>query len=254
MEHGNVFQAITVIMQISINAGEHLFEVVHLLAPSRAPISESQMKILLNQAEKNAMAFVQAKSVQPSLESAQAPDLVSPMQATIARYKAELHATINKHCDSVLQFLKLSAMIKPLLDLSTCYDKLWGTSFPIISGLATCITHLGGEEMSAQGLKILTHHAKDNALELHAASMPPKMPSSPPIVTTRNAPPPQVPKYPILPSGQIKSSLKTGKFHPVIASTPPPRQIESTSTKPDDKKNTLVSTVKLSSLLKKEHI
>jgi hypothetical protein len=182
------------------------------------------------------MAFVQAKSVQPSLKSAQAPDLVSPMRATIARYKAELHATINKHCDSVLQLLKLSAMIKPMLDLSTHYDELWGTSFPIISELATCITHLGGEEISAEGLKIVTHHAKDDALELHATFMPPKMPSPPPIVTTRNAPPPQVPQYPILPSGQIKSSLKTGKFHPVIASTPSPHQIESTSTKPDHKK------------------
>jgi hypothetical protein len=49
-----------------------------------------------------------------SPKSAQAPDLVSPMQAAIARYTVELHATINKHCDSVLQLLKLSATIEPL--------------------------------------------------------------------------------------------------------------------------------------------
>jgi hypothetical protein len=180
------------------------------------------------------MEFVQAKSVQPSLKSAQAPDLMSPTQAAIAHYIVELYATINKHCDNVLHLLKLSATIKPLLDLSTCYDKIWGTSFPIISGMATLITHLGGEEISAQELKIHTHHAKDDALELHAASMPPKMPSPTPVVITGNAPPPQVPQYPILPPGQIKSSLKTGKFHRVIASTPPPCQIKSTSAEPDD--------------------
>ena len=127
--------------------------------------------------------------MQPSLKSALAPDLVSPTQAAIACYTAELHATINKHCDSVLQLLKLSATIKPLPDLSTHYDKLRGTSFPIISGLATLITHLGGEEISVQELEILTHQAKDDALELDTASMPPKMPSPPPIVTARNASP-----------------------------------------------------------------
>ncbi len=180
------------------------------------------MKILLNQAEKCASEFVQAKSMQPSLKSALAPDLVSPTQAAIASYTAKLHATINKHRDSVLQLLKLSAAIKPLPDLSTHHAKFRGTSFPIISGLAILIMHLGGEEISVQELNMLNHQAKDDALKLHATSMPPKMPSPPPVVTTRNAPPPQVPQYPILPPGQIKSSLKTGKFHPVITSTPPP--------------------------------
>jgi hypothetical protein len=131
------------------------------------------MKILLDQAEKCAMEFVQATSIQPSLKSAQATDLLSPTQPAIARYTAKLHATINKHRDSVLQLLKLSAMIEPLPDLSTRYDKLWGTSFPIISELATLITHLGGEEISVQELEILIHQAKDNALELHTASMSP---------------------------------------------------------------------------------
>jgi hypothetical protein len=74
-----------------------LYIAAHLLAARGAPISESRMKILLNQAEKCVIEFVQAKSVQPSLKSAQAPDLVSPTQAAIARYTAELHATINKH-------------------------------------------------------------------------------------------------------------------------------------------------------------
>jgi hypothetical protein len=115
---------------------------------------------------------------------------MSPMQAAIAHYTVELHATINKHCDSVLQLLMLSAMIKPLPDLSAHYNKLRGNSFPIISRLATLITHLGGEEISVQELEILIHQANGNAFELHATSMPPIMPFPPPAVTTRNAPPP----------------------------------------------------------------
>ena len=96
------------------------------------------------------------------------------MQSAVALYTAELHVTIDRHCDSVLQLLKLSATIKSLPNLSTCYNKLWGASFPTISGLATLITHLGGEEISVQELD-LTHQAKDGALELHAASMPPPL-------------------------------------------------------------------------------
>jgi hypothetical protein len=101
---------------------------------------------------------------------------------------------------------------------------------------------LGGEEISVQELKILTRQAKTDALELHTASMPPKVPSPPPVVTTKcsatkNAPPPQVPQDSILPPGKIESSLKTGKFHPVIASTPPPRQTESTGADPDNKED-----------------
>jgi hypothetical protein len=77
-----------------------LYIAVHLLAAGGAPISESQMKILLDPAEKCAMEFVQEKSVQPSLKSTQAPDLMSPTQAAIARCTVELHATINKHRES----------------------------------------------------------------------------------------------------------------------------------------------------------
>jgi hypothetical protein len=36
----------------------------------------------------------------------------------------------------------------PLPDLTNRYDKLQRISFPIISGLAHLITHLGGEEIS----------------------------------------------------------------------------------------------------------
>jgi hypothetical protein len=93
-----------------------LYIAEHLLATSRAAISESQLKILRNQAEKCAMELVQEKSAQSSLNSAQALDLLSPMQSAIVRYTGELYATINRHCDSVLQLLKLSVKIRPLPD------------------------------------------------------------------------------------------------------------------------------------------
>ncbi len=149
--------------------GDHqLDHATHCCAPlaaGGAAISESQLKILRDQAEKCGMEFVWAESAQSSLTSAQNPDSSSPTQSAIVGYTAELHATINRHHDSILQLLKLSATIKLLPDLSPYYNKLWGASFPIISGLATLITHLGGDEISCQQLKIFTHQAKDDALE-----------------------------------------------------------------------------------------
>jgi hypothetical protein len=72
-----------------------LYIAAHLCATGGVAMSESRMKILLNQAEKCAMELVQAKTTQSSLDSAQAPDLLSPTQSAIARYTAELHATVN---------------------------------------------------------------------------------------------------------------------------------------------------------------
>ncbi len=219
-----------------------LYIAVHLLTSDKVAISESRMKILLDQAEK--MCYGISSGEIRTILSYLCSSSRSLVPHTVCHcvYKAELHATINRHCDSVLQLLKMSATIKPLPDLSTYYDKLWGASFPIISGLATLITNLGGEEISVQEHEILTHQAKDDALELRAASMPPKMPSPSPVIPTKclatgNAPPPQAPQDPILPPGQIKTSLKTGKFHPLIASTPAPCQTNSTGADPDDKED-----------------
>jgi hypothetical protein len=153
-----------------------LYIAAHLLAASGAPISELQMKILLNQAEKCAIEFVQAKSVQPSLKSAQAPDFVSPMQSAVAHYTAELHATINKHCDSVLQLLELSATIKTLMDLSTRYNKLQGTFYTIISGLAILITHWVGRKYQSKNLRFLPIKPKMMLLNYMPHSCPLKCP------------------------------------------------------------------------------
>jgi hypothetical protein len=112
-----------------------------------------------------------------------------------------------------------------------------------------------GRKYQPKNLRSLPKNAKDDALELHAASMPPKMPSPPPVITTRNAPPPQVPQYPILSPGQIKSFLKTGKFHPVIASTHLPHaRLNQPAQNQMTRKMTPVSTVKLLAGLDMEHI
>ncbi len=90
----------------------------------------------------------------------------------------------NKHCDSVLQLLKLSATIEPLPDLFTRYNKLWGTSFPIISGLATLITHLGGRKYQLKNSRFLPTKPKTMLLnyKLHPCHLkcPVLIPSSPP--------------------------------------------------------------------------
>jgi hypothetical protein len=137
--------------------------------------------------------------------------------------------------------LKLSATIDPWPDLSTHYDEIRGASFFIISGLATLIMHLGGEEIPVQELEILTHQAKDDALELHTASMPPK-------------PPPQVSQDPIPPPVQINSSLKMKIFHQVIASHHHPARPIKPAQILMTRKITPVSTVELSMGLEMEHI
>ncbi len=61
-----------------------------------------------------------------------------------------------------------------MLDLSFQYDKLRSTHLSIISGLEKLILHLGGMEISSHDLKELTHNAEEEAIELHAATMPTK--------------------------------------------------------------------------------
>jgi hypothetical protein len=158
----------------------------HLLADGKAAISESGMKILLNQAEKYAMEFVQAKSVQPSLNSAQASDILSPTWSSIARYTAVLHATIKRHLESVLQLLKLSATIKPLSDFSTCYDKLRGAFFPsYLDWLPSSRTWVGRKYQSKNS-RFLTIKPKMMLLNytLHPCHLkcPPRLLLSPPSV------------------------------------------------------------------------
>jgi hypothetical protein len=79
-----------------------LYIAAHLLAADGVAISESRLNFLRNQAEKCAMEFIGAESAQSSLNSAQAPDHSSPIQSAIVDYTAELHATINRHCDIIL--------------------------------------------------------------------------------------------------------------------------------------------------------
>ncbi len=59
-------------------------------------------------------------------------------------------------------------------DLSSQYHELCSTHLSIISALAKSILHLDGKEISSHNLKELTHNAEEEAIELHAATMPRK--------------------------------------------------------------------------------
>jgi hypothetical protein len=73
---------------------------------------------------------------------------------------------------------------------------------------------------------------------LYAIALPLPTPLLQPEVTTNNNAtktnsPQQTPQVSMLPPEKPKSSLKAGKFFPVRATTPPPRQAEVTDKDPD---------------------
>ncbi len=119
---------------------------LQLLGAGGDVISESHLKALRTQAEEGVMEFVREEPVTPSQEPC--PETSSTTHSALLHYKAELRAAIDSYRDNIFQLLMPCPTSAPLPDLTNCYDELQGISFPIISGLAHLITHLGGEEMS----------------------------------------------------------------------------------------------------------
>ena len=100
----------------------------------------------------------------------------------LALYVAEFfRAPVARYRDSIL--LQSSPVSAPLPDLTAHYDKLWQHYFPIILGLASLITHLGGETISRDDINQFTRQAETNALVLHTTttSAPPDPPSLMPL-------------------------------------------------------------------------
>jgi hypothetical protein len=98
--------------------------------------------------------------------------------------------------------------------------------------------HLGGEEISNHEIEGFIRQAKVDALDWHAIALPlPTPPLQPEVTPNNNATktnsPQQTPQVSMLPPEKPKSSLKAGKFFPVCATTPPPRQAEVTDKDPD---------------------
>ena len=55
--------------------------------------------------------------------------------------------------------------------LASQYEELCCTNFPIMTGLANLIMHLGGKEISHASLAILANQAEVEALLLYSSSM-----------------------------------------------------------------------------------
>ncbi len=94
--------------------------VLQILSASGDAILESHLKYLLSQVKEGVMKSVQGDTaVQGALKKT--PPTVNP---AVARYVAELKATIDRYRDSIFQLLQLSPVSAPLPDLTAHYDKL----------------------------------------------------------------------------------------------------------------------------------
>jgi hypothetical protein len=158
---------------------------LQLLGAGGEAVLELHLKILHNQAEEGAMEFIQMESTQTAQGPSQ-PDAPSTTHSALSHYKAELQAAINSYRDNIFQLLMLSPTSDPRPDLSICCDELRGISFPIISGLAHLITHMGGKKMSNHEINSVTQQAEVDALGLHTAAMPLTALPPHPDVTTNN--------------------------------------------------------------------
>ena len=143
---------------------------LQILDASGDAISESHLKFLLSHVEEGVMQSEQEDNDVPSQGAHQeTPPAKNP---DLALYVTEFKATIVRYRGSILQLLQTSPASAPLPDLSVSYDKLRRHYFPIISGLATLITHLGGKTISSENIDKFTQQAKTDALVLHTTTIP----------------------------------------------------------------------------------
>ncbi len=89
-----------------------------------------------------------------------------------ALYVAELKATLARYRDSIFQLLQSSPISTPLPDLTARYDHFRQNYHPIISSLASLITHLGGDNISKEDIDQFTRQAETDALVLHTTPTP----------------------------------------------------------------------------------
>jgi hypothetical protein len=143
---------------------------LQILNAGRDAILESHLKSLLSQVEEEVMQSVQEDNDVPSQGTHhETPPTKNPASAL---YVGEFKATIARYRNSIFQLLQTSPASAPLPDLTACYDKLRRHYFPIISGLATLITHLGGKTISSENIDKFTQQAKTDALVLHTTTIP----------------------------------------------------------------------------------
>jgi hypothetical protein len=136
-------------------------------------VSEAQLEQDCDQAEERALGQVQHDTkLAPTPQDDPTPPSALPLlQLMVAQYEAELQKAISNHCKSVLLMLKEFPSHKENSTiLASGYKELRRTNFPIMTGLANLIMHLGGKEIPHASLAILTDQAEEEALLLYSSS------------------------------------------------------------------------------------
>jgi hypothetical protein len=142
----------------------------------------------------------------------------------VAQYKEEVQKAISNHRDSVLLMLKeLPSHEDNSTILTSQFEELCCANFPIMTGLANLIMHLGGKEIPQASLAILADQAEEEALLLYFSST-----MRPPTAIAEDKSPsiPLDNADPLLPPTKPKASLKPRKFFPVFAELTPPCQTD----------------------------
>jgi hypothetical protein len=209
---------------------------LQILNAGGAAIPESHLKSLLSQVKERVTQSLQEVNVPPQGAHQDTPPNNNP---ALALYVAELRATFARYRDSIFQLLQSSPISAPLPDLTAHYNKLRRHYHPIISSLASHITHLGGDTIFKEDIDQFTRQAKTDALVLHTTTTP-DTPAPPLPHATANNDATKVDltqamqQDAMTPPNKPKPSLKAGKFLPARSTTPPPWQAGAINIDPGD--------------------
>ena len=161
------------------NSRKIMSYIAHQLSTANGQcVSEAQLEQLCDQAEERALGTVQTDAEEaPTLPADPTlPSAPSPMQGMVAQYEAELKKIISNHRDGIVSKLKkVSSNEENSTLLASRYDELRCNNFPIMTGLANLIIHLGGDEIPHADLSILADRAEEEALLLFTSYTAPKV-------------------------------------------------------------------------------
>jgi hypothetical protein len=122
-------------------------------------ITEPQLQTLCMQAE------TQGVTLSPHPTSNEIEQ--KPIHPAVAQHENKLQSVIKKHCESLLHLLKQGQT----MDLLSSYQRFRSKHFPIMTGIASLIQHLGGKDISIENLTSLTHQVEEEALRQHSDAL-----------------------------------------------------------------------------------
>jgi hypothetical protein len=107
--------------------------------------------------------------------------------------------------------------------LSSSYEKLKSEHFPIMTGIATLIQHLGGNKISIKSLTNRTHQAEEEPLRQYSNAKQTKiLPENLDRSKDKEIIGSKTPRDLISPPDKPKTSLKVGEFFPLFSNSTPP--------------------------------